>query len=183
MIVTERGLRFQETIDMLRSAGYQSIGRLRLSRYQMLAVFTIAVNQIAWLTNRVPYRVYQAILFKLYSVAQGTICCPSRQGQGRAQGHQDADDLHVWCPHCGFDLLAAGPLEPAEIVDSMAKRTAMRGQSPQKSPHSPQNEGKVLPSVGNENAETGNGSGVRGTGGGDPTGAPLPLVLPHSPQP
>lgn len=182
MIVTERGLRYRETIDLLRSAGYRSIGRPRIKRQQMLAILTMAVNQIAWITDRVPVRVYQCLLVKFCNIARGVKACPQRQGQSRARWHQDGDDLHVWCPHCGFDLLAAGPLEPAEIADGMSKTAAMRGRSPQISPHSASNEVEELPCIGNAIEETGKGAGVRGTGGGDPTGGPLPSVLPHSPS-
>ena len=181
MSITERAMRYNETLDMLKAAGYQSIGRVRIDRYQTLAILTLAINQIAWLTNRVPFRIYQCLLVRLGEIARGVSASASRQAAGRARGHQDAEHLHVWCPCCGADLLAAGPLEPAEIIESKTKEAAMRGRSPQKSPHSRQNEAEDIPMRGKENAETGKVAGVMGTGGGDPTGGPLPSVLPHSP--
>ena len=179
--MTERCLRYREAIEMLRNAGYVVFGRPRSRPPVVFTRFVVACNLIGELTGVDPYRVYQSITCRVEWLSRGRPHNAVNSGYLRAQGPQDAEDIHVWCPHCGADLLSAGPVGPSEIADGMTKTAAMRGRSPQKSPHSSQNEGKVLPSVGNENAETGKVAGVRGTGGCDPTGAPLPSVLPHSP--
>lgn len=146
MIVrTERALRFQAVIDMLRNAGYVVFGR-PLSRPEIIfARFVVACNTIGEMTGVNPYRVYQALVVRVERIAQGLPHNPYNSRYVRAQGHQDAETLHVFCPCCGADLLAAGPLDPAEI----AREAKARAELPRKSPQSTEDERTKSPSIGN----------------------------------
>ena len=182
MNVTERAAIYDSYLQMLQDAGYPLIGRLWIRRPQMLSILTMAVAQIAWLTNRVPIRVYQCLLVRFGKLARGAVASPSRQSADRGQGRQDTDDLHVYCPCCGQDLLAAGPPTMEEIAEGKARAAAMRRRSPRKFPQSSENEGRLSPSVGNAAVGGGVIGGAGGTGGGDPAGAGFPTVPPHSPS-
>ena len=175
MIVrTERALRYQAMSDILKDAGYVSIGRPTMPPYRLLGILTIACNTIAEMIGAHPYRVFHALYVRLILATRNAKHKAYQSRYVRAGEHQDADDLHVWCPCCGADLLAAGAPTFEEIAGNMAK---MRADSPQKSPHSRESEGEKSPFIGEEVAET----DADGTGGGDPTGAPVPHDPPHSP--
>ena len=184
MIVrTERAIKYRAMSSMLRDAGYVLIGRPTLPSYRLLAILTIACNTIGEMMSVHPYRVFHALYVRLIQTTRGAKHDANQSKYVRAGEHQDWDDLHVWCPCCGADLLAAGPVGPSEIAEGMAKTAAMRGQSPQKSPHSADVEGENSHEIGKAVKGKGRSRGAGGTGGGDPAGAPLPSVPPHSPEP
>jgi len=164
MTITERAAIHRQYSEMLSAVGYPSFGRIMVNRYKLCALLTMAVSQIAWLTNRVPHRVYQCLLVRLYSIARGAKMSQLAQTKDRGKGRQDTDDLHVICPCCGHDLLTAGPPTFDEIKAELQARTS------QKSPHSPHNEVENLPCRGKSRARKGKSRGTRGTGGGDQTG-------------
>lgn len=171
MTKTERAMVHRQYSEMLSAVGYPSFGRIMVNRYKLCALLTMAVSQIAWLTNRVPHRVYQCLLVRLDSITRGAKMSQSAQTKDRGKGRQDTDDLHVICPWCRHDLLTAGPPTFDEIK---AELQARRGQSPQKSPHSREDEGKSLHTIGKAEEETGKVAGAGCTGGGDPAGAGRP---------
>ena len=145
IIRRERALRFQAVIDMLRNAGYVVFGRPRSRPEEIYARFVVACNTIAEMIGAQPYRVYQALLVRVERIRAGLPHNPSNSPYVRAQGHQDAETLHVFCPCCGADLLAAGPLDPAEI----AREAKARAELPHKSPQSTEDERTKSPSIGN----------------------------------
>lgn len=182
MTITERASVYQHYREMLMAAGYPCLGRLRLRRPQMLSILTMAVAQIAWLTDRVPLRVYQCLSVRFFQLARGATASPVQQAADRGRGRQDAEELHVYCPCCGQDLLAAGPPTMEEIAEGKARAAAMRRKTSRKSPHLSKSEGRVLPSVGDAAVGGEVIGGAGGTGGGDPAGAGSPTVPPHSPS-
>ena len=183
MIVrTERALRHQQMADILLSAGYTSIGKPLLPPWRLLAVLTIACNTIAEMMSVHPYRVFHALYVRLIEATRGAKHVKRMSDYVRAGEHQDVEELHVYCPCCGQDLLAAGPPTMEEIAEGKARAAAMRRKTARKSPQSGKSEGRVSPSVGNAVAGTGTVTGAGGTGGGDPAGAVLPNVPPHSPS-
>lgn len=164
MTLSERAAIHRQYSEMLSAVGYPSFGRILVNRYKLCALLTMAVSQIAWLTDRVPHRVYQCLLVRLYSIARGAKMSQSRQVADRGKGRQDTDDLHVICPCCGADLLTAGPPTFDEIKAELQARTS------QKSPHSAVDEVENILCEGKKKEGKRKARGGKGTGGGDLAG-------------
>ena len=181
--MTERCLRYRESIAMLKDAGYVVFGRPRSRAPVVFTRLVVACNLIGEMIGVNPYRIYQSIVCRVEWLSRGRPHNAINSGFVRGKGHQDADSIHVWCPHCGQDLLAAGPVGPSEIAEGMAKTAAMRGQLPQKSPHSEDVEGENSHEIGKAVKGKGRsrGAGVRGVatlpGAHSPAFCPTP---PHT---
>ena len=183
MIVrTERDIKYRSMSAMLRDAGYVSIGKPLIQPYRLFGILMIACNVIGEMLEVHPYRVYLSLYVRVTRAIRGVNHLSFNSKYIRAQGHQDAEELHVYCPCCGQDLLAAGPPTMEEIAEGKARAAAMRRKSTQKSPQSSENEGRISPSVGIAAVGGEVIGGAGGTGGGDPTGAGSPTVPPHSPR-
>ena len=176
--MTERCLRYRDALDMLRDAGYVVFGRPKSRAPVVFTRFVVACNLIGEMIGVNPFRVYQSIVCRVEWLSRGRAHNASNSGFVRASGRQEAEALHVFCPCCGADILSAGPVGPSEIAFECRQKAKMRGDSPQKSPHSRESEVEKSPFIGEEVAET----GAEGMGGGDPTGAPVPHDPPHSPS-
>ncbi len=145
MSTTERAEHFRAVNRMLRDAGYSVFGRPLSRPWQIYARFVVACNIIGEMLSVHPYRVYQAIMVRVERIAQGTPHNPNNSGYVRARGRQDAEDIRIFCPCCGADLLSQGPRTPAEI----AREARARRDSPRKSPQSGESEGRKSHSEGN----------------------------------
>ena len=168
MTCRERSMIHRQYSEMLSAVGYPSFGRIMVNRYKLCALLTMACSQIAWLTNRVPIRVYQCLLVRLGTITRGAKMSQLAQMADRGKGRQDTDDLHVICPCCGYDLLTAGPPTFDEIKAELQARTSQ--SSPHIPPHSIDDEGNISPIKREGKAGKGKVAGARGTGGGDPRG-------------
>jgi len=165
MIVrVEHALRFRAVNDLLKEAGYVVFGRPISRPDQIYARFVVACNIIGEMMSVYPYRVYQSILVRVYRITHGVPHTASNSRYVRAGEHQDAEQLHVFCPCCGADLLTAGPPTFDEIKAELQARTS------QKSPHSAVDEVENIQCEGKKKEGKRKARGGKGTGGGDLAG-------------
>lgn len=147
--------------ESLKAQGYDAMKPIRLNREMRYRVLVVAVNHLAYCLGREPYRVYQALLCRAERTRLGTPYNTWKQAQPTQEGpSRGGRELrNVICPRCGASLLDQGPVTQAEVrmmdragfteeetpeVRRTRRPSRNEEKTPQKSPHSGENEGKNI---------------------------------------
>lgn len=164
-----RNLIYEQIRRDLEKLGYHPLRPIFLDRFMRYRLIVVAVNHLATLLQRDPYRVYQALLCRAERTALGQPFTPYKQAKATPTGLSEGErrgGLHVWCPHCGADLLTSGPVTKAEVDREFKSRN-----SPHNSPHfSEKNICARVEDSTSGGRVSGCATGHGGMGGGDPGG-------------
>ena len=173
---TARNLTYESIRASMRDLGYDPLRPIFLDRWMRYRLIVVAVNHLATILNRDPYRVYQALLCRAERTVRGKPFMPNRQTQLDPEGQREGErrgGLHVYCPCCGTDLIECGKVTKEEVLNEVNHR---------RSPHNfPQS--SVEKSI-RDVVETGSGdvSGAGGAGGSGPAGGCRNVIEPHPPE-
>ena len=123
--ITARRIRYAEIRASMAKLGYHPLRPILLNRWMRYRLLIVAVNHLATLIHKDPYRTYQALLCRAERTARGTPYTPYKQTQLDPAGVREWDEkggLHVFCPCCGADLLECGKVTKAEVMREIAAR-------------------------------------------------------------
>ena len=121
-----RKIIYQQIRDELASLGYHPLRPIFLDRWMRYRLLVVAVNHLATVLGRDPYRVYQALLCRAERTRKGSPFTPSRQAQAQQGEPLGRGRVSVICPFCGHDILDAGPLSRDEVfADQQHRGTTM----------------------------------------------------------
>ena len=155
---------YEQIRASMKALGYDPLRPIFLDRWMRYRLIVVAVNHLATVLNREPYRVYQALLCRAERTVRGRPFMPNRQTPLDPEGQRESErmgGLHVYCPCCGHDLIEAGKITRQEVLNEVSHR-----RSPHNSPQS-----SVDTCNGSVCMSSGKGvSGTGGMGGGDPDG-------------
>ena len=108
----------------LRALGYDPLRPMFIDQWQRYRLLVVAINHLATVLGKEPYRVYQALLFRAMRTITGSPFTPDRQAQPTEDGRlKGIVELATLCPHCGRNLLDLGKITPGEVN---RERTARR---------------------------------------------------------
>ena len=117
---TNRQLKYDMIRKQMRALGYDPLRKIFLDSWMRYRLIIVAVNHLATVLNRDPFRVYQALLCRAERTVRGTPFMPNRQakipqeapGKGGGDGvgvvEKEVAGLDVECPWCGKSLLGEG---------------------------------------------------------------------------
>lgn len=128
---TERSTMYEQIRRSLAKLGYDPLRPIFLSRWMRYRFIVVAVNHLATVLHREPYRVYQALLCRAEWTARGRPFMPNRQAQPTQEGLVESErsgGLHVYCPHCGADLLDCGRVTKPEVDHERRARAKQTGK-------------------------------------------------------
>jgi len=137
---SDRAIKYNSIREQLAGLGYHPLRPIFLDRWMQYRLIVVAVNHLASVLQRDPYRVYQALRCRAERTAIGRPFMPNRQAKppldGSGGGSEERGELvellDLSCPWCGGSLLAAGPVRKEEVLREIKSR--------QKSPHSSESE-------------------------------------------
>lgn len=135
---TIRSAKYDAIREQLEDVGYKT-WRLFQTRYALYRMLIVAINHLATVLKRDPYRVMQAVYWRAYKSQQGKRFTPANQAQLDPEGYREEEErggLHVICPVCGTDLINTETVTEQEFL------IQRRRKFPQKSPQSTANEGR-----------------------------------------
>ena len=135
---TMRSAKYDAIRAQLEEVGYKT-WRLFQTRYALYRMLIVAVNHLASVLNRDPFRVMQAIYWRAYKSQRGARFRTAQQAPLDPEGYREEEErggLHVICPVCGTDLLNTETVTAKEFL------VQKRRKFPQKSPQSTANEGR-----------------------------------------
>ena len=130
---SDRAIKYNSIREQLAGLGYHPLRPIFLDRWMQYRLIVVAVNHLASVLQRDPYRVYQALRCRAERTAIGRPFMPNRQAQPPLDGPGESREdlvslLDLSCPWCGKSLLSAGPVTREEVLREIKSR--------QKSPHS-----------------------------------------------
>ncbi len=136
----ERAIKYNSIREQLAGLGYHPLRPIFLDRWMQYRLIVVAVNHLASVLQRDPYRVYQALRCRAERTAIGRPFMPNRQAKppldGPGERKEGAEELvkllDLSCPWCGGSLLAAGPVTREEVMREI--------KSQRKSPQSSESE-------------------------------------------
>ena len=123
---TDRSTKYEQIRASLRKLGYDPLRPIFLDRWMRYRLIVVAVNHLATVLHRDPYRVYQALYWRAFRTAKGRPFMPNRQAQATQDGLVESErcgGLHVYCPYCRRDLLDAGRVTKPEVDHEYHART------------------------------------------------------------
>ena len=143
-IRSERAHKFEEIRKDLARLGYDPLRPVCLDRYMRYRLLVVAVNHLATVLGRDPYRVYQALLCRAERTTRGRPFTPYKQAKPQQDGPLEGW-VGVWCPFCGGNILEAGPVTHEEVtrdrkLDAKARRAAGKSDVPADVPTVKENE-------------------------------------------
>ena len=132
---SERSAKYLHVRDQMKALGYHPLRPIFLDRYMQLRLIIVAVNHLATVLQRDPYRVYEALRCRAEDTVHGVPFTPNRQAKATAEGLREwetaTNNLHIVCPYCHKDLLGADRRTHQEVVAELKCRTNAT-QSPTK---------------------------------------------------
>lgn len=147
---------YEQIRASLKDLGYNPLRPMFIDRWMRYRLIVVAVNHLATVLNRDPYRVYQALLCRAERTVRGKPFMPNRQTQLDPEGQREGErrgGLHVYCPCCGTDLIECGKVTKEEVLNEINHR-----RSPHNSPQSSVD-------VSDSSVYVPYGEGVQGAGG------------------
>ena len=171
-----RNVIYEQIRASMAALGYDPLRPMFTDRWMRYRLIVVAVNHLATILHREPYRVYQALLCRAERTVRGRPFMPYKQTPGDPEGLREEErrgGLHVYCPCCGQDLLEAGKVTRKEVLNEISHRT---------SPHNSQQScGETRDAI--VCAPSGEGRpGATGHGGARPrAGGAEALREPHAP--
>jgi len=82
---------YEQIRASLRSLGYDPLRPMFIDRWMRYRLIVVAVNHLASVLNRDPYRVYQALLCRAERTVRGTPFMPNRQAQLDPEGQRGGE--------------------------------------------------------------------------------------------
>ena len=135
---TMRSAKYDAIREQLEEVGYKT-WRLFQTRYALYRMLIVAVNHLATVLNRDPFRVMQAVYWRAHKSQQGARFRTAQQAPLDPDGYKEEEErggLHVICPVCGTDLLNTETVTEQEFL------VQRRRKFPRKSPLFEANEGR-----------------------------------------
>lgn len=131
---SDRAIKYNQIREQLAGLGYHPLRPIFLDRWMQYRLIVVAVNHLASVLQRDPYRVYQALRCRAERTAIGRPFMPNRQAKPPLDGPGESREdlvslLDLSCPWCGGSLLAAGPVTREEVLREIKSRR----KSPQSS--------------------------------------------------
>ena len=123
--ITARRTIYEEIRASMAKLGYHPLRPILLNRWMRYRLIIVAVNHLAAVLGKDPYRTYQALLCRAERTARGTPFMPNRQTQldpEGVRGWEEGGGLHVFCPCCGTDLLECGKVTKGEVLREISHK-------------------------------------------------------------